>query len=73
MATYDVAEWNSTNAKLLTRGRGAVCRGAISGTGLTCTPAATGLNTYWIAITWVENDLEMRLDTLVEPRRPEEL
>lgn len=64
IATYDVAQWNTTNSQVLTNGRGAVCRGTFDAT-LTCT-AIAGSRTYWVAITWVENDLQMRIDVQAE-------
>jgi type IV pilus assembly protein PilV len=64
IATYDVAQWNTTNGQLLNTGRGAVCQGTLNAS-LVCTVVAT-TRTYWVAITWLENDLTMRIDVQAE-------
>ncbi len=64
IATYDVAQWNTTNGQLLNTGRGAVCQGTLNAS-LACTVNAT-TRTYWVAITWLENDLTMRIDVQAE-------
>lgn len=59
MATYDVIQWNTANSLVLNTGRGAVCRGTLDAN-FVC--AAGADRTYSVAITWVENDMTMRID-----------
>lgn len=68
MATYDISQWNIANGRLLSLGAGAVCRGILNAdrTNYACTPAAAGIDVYSIAIFWVENDLNMRVDVQTE-------
>jgi type IV pilus assembly protein PilV len=68
LATYDVAQWNAQNGHVLTNGRGALCRGTLNAA-FACTPDAAGSQRYWIAVTWIENDLNMRIDLEVDMPR----
>lgn len=61
MATYDVIQWNTTNSLVLNTGRGAVCRGALDAN-FVCTAGVAADRTYSVAITWIENDMRMRID-----------
>lgn len=62
IADYDIRTWQTTNAKLLPQGQGAICRGTFSGS--VCT---VGGSVYDIAIQWTENDIPMRLDVQTQP------
>jgi type IV pilus assembly protein PilV len=53
MATYDINQWNTMNAALLTSGRGAVCHGTFNASFTSCTAGPL----FSIAITWVESDM----------------
>lgn len=64
IATYDVAQWNTANAQMLTNGRGAICRGVFNAA-LNCGVGAATVRTWWVVITWTENDLNMRIDVPV--------
>jgi type IV pilus assembly protein PilV len=65
MATSDVAHWNTLNAQLLTAGRGTICRGNINPLDNTCVLVA-GSRTYSVAVMWIENDLNMRIEVQAE-------
>ena len=53
MATYDINQWNTMNAALLTDGQGAVCHGTFNSTFTSCTTGPV----FSVAVTWVENDM----------------
>jgi type IV pilus assembly protein PilV len=67
MATYDVYQWKQATVRLLANGQGAVCRGTLDAA-LTCTPSAITANdtSFTVAITWVENEMNMRIDVQSE-------
>lgn len=65
MATYDVAQWNIANSRAINLGRGAACRGTLDAS-FVCTAGAATSRTYSVAITWIENDLNMRIDVQAE-------
>jgi type IV pilus assembly protein PilV len=65
MATSDIAQWNTVNSQLLTAGRGAICRGEFDA-GNVCTLGGAGSRTYSVAVMWIENDLNMRIEVQAE-------
>jgi len=54
IATYDINQWNTMNAALLTNGQGAVCHGTFNANFTAC---STGGSVVSVAITWIENDM----------------
>jgi type IV pilus assembly protein PilV len=60
MANYDIAQWKNSLTGVLTQGKGAVCRGALSADMSTCTVAPSSTK-YQVGIEWMENDLTMRM------------
>jgi type IV pilus assembly protein PilV len=65
MATSDVAQWNTANAQMISAGRGAICRGSLDASNV-CTVAPAGSRTYSVAVVWIENDLNMRIEVQAE-------
>lgn len=62
MADYDIYQWNTSNALLLTGGGGAVCRGSFDAAGA-CVPAG---NVYHVLVVWTEGAERMQVDVEVE-------
>ena len=60
MADFDIAQWKSSLATLLTEGKGALCRGTLDPSTLACTPVVSS-NNFQVGIEWKENDLTMRM------------
>ena len=60
MADFDIAQWKASLSSLLTEGKGALCRGNLNPSDLTCTPVVSS-NNFQVGIEWKENDLTMRM------------
>jgi type IV pilus assembly protein PilV len=66
LAEFDIRQWNAANETLLPQGKGAICRGTFSNNLNSCA-VDTSISIFRIAITWRENDLDMRLDVEAQP------
>lgn len=64
LATFDINQWNTANERLLSQGRGAICRGTFNSTLTTCT---AGGAVFKVGLTWIENDLPQYLVVEAQP------
>ncbi len=61
MAAYDVSQWKTSLAELLTQGKGAVCRGVLTADFTGCAVDPAGETSFQVGVQWFENDIPMRL------------